>query len=680
MISGIRQTILDAPPLVRDLAVALAVGLALVAARLVTMQWLMIPGVTRIAFLWPPTLFLLVALLLSPYRRWWLLVAASFIAALTTMGEAGLAMVMTAEAMNSAQALVAAGLLRLLAIGGRDLETVRGMVGYLAIAACIAPFAFSLASAGLLQAGGWIDDFGTNWRARGITNVVTAITLGPPLLLGLTRSRAWRRRAILEGSLLLGSIPLIELLVTNTATNLLGVATPLLYLPILYFIWAALRLGPAGVALAALTVLITRTNLGTPILVGIAAPPSDNLLTLQLFVIAMSTPFMVLAAILRDYRLASAEVRAGADRHRMAAAAGRVGVWDWNLVTDEVFVDPSLKALIGYADDEIDNVMSDWGHHVHPGDQPRIAARVDAHLERGEPFEVEHRMLHKDGDIVWFIARGSVVERDEEGRPTRMMGTDVDVTRRRHIEDAVQALRSGVDQSGKVEGFSTLAASVAHEVSQPVAAIVANAKACLRWLAAERPDLDEVRDAVRDILVAGGVAGGVIDRTRAMFWRRRLEHEPVAIGEVIRISTELLDRRLRRAEIEVTTDCPADLPDVLGDPVQLQQVLDNLMGNAIDAMSRSNAPRRIAIEARQFGAHVRLTVRDTGRGIDGKDLQHIFEPFYSTRSEGLGLGLAITHSIVEAHGGSIRAETAEGGGMCFEIVLPTAAVEAGAEA
>jgi hypothetical protein len=293
-------------------------------------------------------------------------------------------------------------------------------------------------------------------------------------------------------------------------------------------------------------------------------------------------------------------------------------------------------------------------------------------LERGEPFEVEHRMIHKDGSIRWFLARGSVVDREPDGKATRMMGTDVDVTDRRNIEDAIQVLRTGIHETGRAEGMSTLAASVAHEVGQPLAAILANAQACLRWLDSERPDLDEIRETLRDIVGDGQRAGDVIDRTRAMFRRRMIEKQEVSIGEIIGISTDIMQRQFQNADIQVSTDCPVDLPEVLGDQVQLQQVLDNLIANAIEALSQTAGPRSLSIVARQLDGQVQLTVKDTGCGIDEKHLQHIFDPFFSTRNSGLNLGLAITRSIVVAHGGDIRAEPGEDGGMSFELRLPAA--------
>lgn len=665
----------DTPGLARDVAVAGALFVACAVARLVCYEIIPVPVIQGMAFIWMPTVFVLVALLLSPTRRWWLLVAASFLAALVTIGDRDLGQTLAMETVNSGQALAAAWGLRALGFRAADLLTSRGMVLYIGIAAFAAPFLFSLVSAGMLSAVGWVDEFHASWRTRTITNIATALTLGPPLLLVLGGPRLPRRSRIVEGAALLALIPIAELVVTRAVAEPIGVAAALLYLPILFFLWAGLRLGPVGVSLAALDVLVTRVVLGTPILSGSLVAeslPGDDLLTLQLFVIAMATPFLLIATIIHDYRSAEAEVRSGAKRHLMASMAGGVGVWDWDVTNDRILLDRSIKAMIGYGDDEIGTDMQEWRRHVHPGDRDRVIAGLEAHVEHGEPFEVEHRLLHKDGRVRWAIGRGSVVERDEDGRPARMVGTVVDVTERRHIEDAVQALRDSLQQSERAEGISAFGATVAHEVSQPVAAMVANAHACLRWLRADRPDLDEVRAAVDDIVDAGEAAAAVIDRTRAMFRRRALDPQPVDVREAVDVSLDVLRRRLVAADVDVTVDCPPDLPPVLGDPVQLQQVLDNLVVNAIEAMRDTEVPRTLEVRARPVAGHVRLSVTDSGRGISEKDRKRVFDPFFSTRSDGLGLGLAITHSIVSAHGGDIRVEPGPDGGTRFELLLPTA--------
>lgn len=678
MEAAVQRKFLNATPLTRDLVVAAGLGVACIAARVLSLEWLPIPGVTRMAILWLPTVFLLVALLLSPYRRWWLLVAASGLAAFLGMGDAAPGAAAVMEAANSGQALTAAWVLRALHFRPRDVLTIRGMVAFLVIAVCLAPLAFSLLSAGLLNAGGWIDSFETNWRARCITNMPSALTVAPPLLLAFSRRKLPSSTALFEGAALLVCIPLLETVVTRMTTDIVGIATVLLYLPIPFFLWAAMRLGPAGVSLTALMILLTRVYPDAPILSSVfGTQPSDSLLTLQIFVTALAVPFMLLAVIIDERRRSEAKIRSSAERHRIATSAGRVGAWDWNLVTGEIFLDPSLKAMLGYADFEIANDLAHWHEHVHRSDRERVAASIEAHLERGEPFEIEHRMLHKDGSIRWFLARGSVIDRDADGKPTRMMGTDVDVTERRHIEDALQALRASIHQSGRTGGMSTLAASVAHEVNQPLFAIMANAQACLQCLDAERPDLAEIRDAVHDIVGAGQQAGNIIDRTRAMFRQRTVEQQPVSINEAVSMSIEIMQRQLQDADVTVETDCPPGLPEVLGDKVQLQQVLDNLIANAVEALRRTDRPRYLKIKARAATGGVQLTVRDSGCGITQEHLRHIFDPFFSTRRGGLGLGLAISRSIVIAHGGEIHAERATEGGMSFQLLLPAAEQEKG---
>jgi signal transduction histidine kinase len=255
----------------------------------------------------------------------------------------------------------------------------------------------------------------------------------------------------------------------------------------------------------------------------------------------------------------------------------------------------------------------------------------------------------------------------------------VDVTERRDVEDALHALRAHVQESARAKDMTTFAASIAHEVSQPLSAIVANAQACLRWLSTSgAPNLARMREAVEDIAGESERATEVINRMRRMFGRKAIERHPVHVESLIMTSIAMVQRQLHVDDIVISTRCEPALPPVLGDRVQLQQVLGNLVNNAITALRATTGPRALTIDARREGHdRVRIEVCDTGAGIDEAHLSRIFEPFFSTSSDGLGLGLAICKSIVAAHDGHIRASRRESGETVFEVVLPAAARRSG---
>jgi PAS domain S-box-containing protein len=212
--------------------------------------------------------------------------------------------------------------------------------------------------------------------------------------------------------------------------------------------------------------------------------------------VVMLQSLVIVALVIERTRRRQTDVALGIGQRRyaMATAAARAGVWDWDLRTDAFHYDPSLKAILGYEEHEIGNHFDDWLKLVHPDDAPAVMPRVQEHLEGRSPsYELEHRLVHRDGSTRWFLTRGSAVPLD--GRPVRLIGIDIDITERKTSEQA-------------------LASSFAHEVRQPLTAIIMNARSCLRRIAGETPDLTEVRAGLIDVVDAGQRAEEVIQRNR----------------------------------------------------------------------------------------------------------------------------------------------------------------------
>ena len=216
-----------------------------------------------------------------------------------------------------------------------------------------------------------------------------------------------------------------------------------------------------------------------------------------------------------------------------------------------------------------------------------------------------------------------------------------------------------------------LAASIAHEVNQPLAAVIANGNACLRWLAGEAPNLDEAREAARRIIRDGKRAGEVIARTRALSRKTETEKERLDLNEAIQEVVALVQGEVRRNRVALRLDLASDLPPVLGDRVQLQQVVLNLLMNGIEALSAVGDRPRALVISTQSGAvdQVRVTVQDSGSGLDPQSLDRIFEAFYTTKRGGMGMGLSISRSIVENHGGRLWAVANAGPGATFQFTL-----------
>jgi PAS domain S-box-containing protein len=494
-----------------------------------------------------------------------------------------------------------------------------------------------------------------------------------------------------------------------------------------------------------------------------------------------------------ERREAEIALREGQERHRLATAAGAVGVWELDLETGEMYIDPELKALLGFEDHEIPNRLEDWLQRGYPPDMPRAQADIDAHVAGRTPqYENEHRMLHRDGSIRWFLARGRVVR--APGEHARLLGTDTDITGRKQAAEAlhdVQArhqamlraipdlifvldqhgvyldyhapdpvllaappdellgrnvrelfppeladrfaqaiaevvrtgdpvnveyelaaddevrqwearivpcdadrvlsivrdrteqkraenetrqLRDELAHFGRVTSLGALTGSLAHEINQPLAAIMANAQAALRMLANGAPDPTELRETLADIVADDRRAGDVLQRLRALLTKGTPQSSFLDLTAILEEMLALVhsDTVMRRIALDVRL--APDLPAVRGDRVQLQQVALNLLLNAFEAVEGLETDRRtIVVEAARRDGFVTLSVVDEGPGVDPKDMARVFEPFFTTKRDGMGLGLAICQTIASAHGGVLVAAANVGRGMTFSLRLPVAA-------
>ena len=243
----------------------------------------------------------------------------------------------------------------------------------------------------------------------------------------------------------------------------------------------------------------------------------------------------------------------------------------------------------------------------------------------------------------------------------------------RRTEEALQIARTELARVVRITTIGELAASIAHEVNQPLAAVVANADACVAWLARENPDLTEARAAAERTTLGATRASEVIGRIRSLINKTSPERAQVQMNEIIREVVALADGQASRNNVSVVTELTADLPPVLGDRIQLQQVILNLMLNGIEAMAGiSDRMRRLRIRSQiQEAGQVLVSIEDSGLGVKAEIMTRLFEPFFTTRSQGIGMGLPISRSIVEAHGGRLWAESTVNQGSVFQFTLPS---------
>lgn len=301
---------------------------------------------------------------------------------------------------------------------------------------------------------------------------------------------------------------------------------------------------------------------------------------------------------------------------------------------------------------------------------------LNAELARSGRWEGELVHTGRDGRRLTVASRWAL-QRDGRGRPVAILETNNDITERRSIEDGLHRARNELAHVSRIATLGELTASIAHEVNQPLAAVVANGDACLRWLGREVPDLAEARASVERMIGNGQRASEVVRRLRALSRKADPLYLPLALADVVNEAALLIGRELgvHRATLSVTAS--DGLPQVRGDRVQLQQVVINLLMNGMQAMDgQAGGPRRLSIETTlssgrdSAGDSVVVTVSDSGPGIAEENLGRLFSAFFSTKPDGMGMGLSICRSIVDAHGGRIWATNRDGAGACFHFSLP----------
>jgi PAS domain S-box-containing protein len=352
------------------------------------------------------------------------------------------------------------------------------------------------------------------------------------------------------------------------------------------------------------------------------------------------------------------------------------GSWAWNVAARRsVYWSLENHRLFGFDPDG--GIPSDAAFYrrLHPEDRDRV--RREVFLERPDEasdFDVEFRIVLPDGAIKYIRSTGHPV-RNLSGVLLEYVGTSIDVTERKRADEARERLRQAQADLAHVNRVTTmgeLTASLAHEVNQPITAAVTDANACLRWLTRDAPDVEEARAAALRIVKDAMRAADIVSRIHLLFQKRATPRELVDLNEVIREMVVLLRGEATRYDISVRTELAAGLPEVLGDRVQLQQVVMNLLMNGTDAMKDTVGVRELAITSQLADEEECLvSVSDTGIGLPAQQGDQIFQAFFTTKPHGIGMGLSISRSIVESHGGHLWARANAPRGASFYFTLPS---------
>jgi PAS domain S-box-containing protein len=386
----------------------------------------------------------------------------------------------------------------------------------------------------------------------------------------------------------------------------------------------------------------------------------------------LSSDVLRAAQLTRQLQASEADLRETEQRMELAASAADLGMWVWDIERDDVWMTDKRRALYGFAPSEKLDIER-LRNVVHPEDRESVRVAVDNALNTGAEYDTEYRIVLPAGQVRWMSGRGRV-EFNREGKPVRMRGVALDITERWHAGQELQQLRQEIAHVSRVSIMGQLASALAHEINQPLGAILRNAEAAELFIRHESPDLNEICAILADIRKDDQRASAVISRMRALLKGHSLDARPIEVGELVGEVAALARVDAATRQVMLETNVSLGLPSVNGDRVHLEQVLLNLILNGMDALNGTTQnDRRVTVGARLDGPQsVQIAVSDTGSGIPADDLARVFEPFFTTKSHGMGMGLPISRTIIEAHGGRLWAENNSGGGATFRFTLRAA--------
>jgi PAS domain S-box-containing protein len=356
----------------------------------------------------------------------------------------------------------------------------------------------------------------------------------------------------------------------------------------------------------------------------------------------------------------------------------RTGSWVWQVAAREAsYLSDEWYRIYGYDQEDGIPTLQQRLQRIHPEDRARWQETIDRAVNERSDYEVEYRIALPAGAVKYIRAVGHPVF-DTSGELVQFVGSSTDITEGKRAEESLRQAQADLARVNRVTTMGELTASLAHEVNQPIAAAVTNANTCLRWLTRDHPDVEEARAAAMRIVKDGTRAAEIIKRIRLLFKKGTSEREPVDINEVIREMIVLLRGETMRYSILVRAELETHTPMVLADRVQLQQVLMNLMINGIDAMKDVVGTRELTIKSqRAENDQVLVSVKDTGVGLPAQQSEQVFEAFFTTKPHGTGMGLSISRSIVESHGGRLWAANNAPRGASFCFALPSKNEEKG---
>jgi len=651
----------------------------------------------------PPAVFVpgalvLTALLLTPLARWWTIIVAALVGHwLATVGQgAPLTAVLGSFIIDTACSVLAAALIR----NYVDLEwglSALPSLGAFAIISIAAPTVALLGSAALFQIAAPIDPTNPNgfanpanawaaWLISLLSYPLAYLTIVPVALAShgaLTNAFATRSRLVVrwtravEAVLLTGAVTLVSTVVFEPMPAHPIAQVILLFTPVPLVLYAAFRFGLAGAGLALFIAACgaMRGAMNEAALIQ-ATPAGLGVVVQQLLFLAVATPLLFLAAAIDERRRAATELAAREARYALATETGRVFVYSYDPASGGVQTDTALGELLRLAPVELQSPTW-WWRQVHPDDASNLqrawSARAESPFGGGDGSPTDFRLLDRDGHARWFRDRPAPFHLTP-GDSASVTGTVAEITELRDAEQVAAQRTRELAHVARTTVVGELAAALAHEIRQPLTAILINSQTAMRVLDSKTSDPDAVREILQQLAADGRRASEVVQRVRAFAKKADVERGPIDLNTMLREAVQLVRHDTIRRRVEIRFALTHESLVVIGDRVQLQQVALNLVLNALEALADRplGAERVVLIETARAATHTAIvTIRDTGPGIAPERQAAIFEPFITSKPNGLGVGLSISRTIVEAHGGVIWCESDPAvGGSAFMVAFP----------
>jgi signal transduction histidine kinase len=464
-----------------------------------------------------------------------------------------------------------------------------------------------------------------------------------------------------------------------------GIAVLLVTTALILTQWPTMRLGSAPVSLFLLAVMFSAwlggvaPGLLATVLSALAfyyyfLPPLHSFTAKPAGIprlISLAVSLLLVGLLSAAQRTTTESLRRSESYLAEAQRLTHTGSWVWRVAGgDASHLSEEWYRIYSFDPEEGMPAWEERLQRVHPEDRAKWQETISRAIAEKLDYEMEFRILLPDGTAKYVHTVGHPVV-NASGELTEFVGSATDITERRRAEEALRQAQADLAHVSRVTTMGELTASLAHEVKQPITAASTNATTCLRWLAGDTPNIEEARAAAKRIVEDGKRAAEIISRIRRLFKKGPPELEAVDVNEVIREMTVMLRSEAMRYSISVRTELAPDLPQVMGDRVQLPQVLMNLMINGIEAMKEVDGTRELAIKSQQGdNDQVLVSVSDTGIGLPQQQAEQIFNAFFTTKPHGTGMGLRISRSILESHGGRLWAANNSSRGASFYLTLP----------